>query len=332
MIKAFPDLSEILGVITGYQRSKVLFTLVELEIPKLLNGKKLSAKQLSKRLKIHPLSMERFLNACVSVNLLQKEGDSFFNSGQIESYFGKTAEFDLSGIIKRHDKRSFAVWENLTESLRNWEYGGKSKKAPSEKDQGAEAMTEQHNLALLHGHVLAKAFDFSKFKNLLDMGGGTGAMSIALCKIYPKLQSIVFDLPANIKIAESFISKSRLSKRIKTVAGDFHKDKLPEGFDAALLANFMAVADARSNKKLLKQIYDKLPSKGVCLLSGWIIDDSHTAPQTSVLFCLEDICWGAPDVERSEGIYTSWLKETGFKKIDCKTYLYPTKMLYGRKP
>jgi hypothetical protein len=93
----------------------------------------------------------------------------------------------------------------------------------------------------------------------------------------------------------------------------------------------MAVAAAEENKELLKKLYNKLPPQGACILSGWIIDDSHLAPQISVLFCLEDICWNAPDVERSERVYTEWLKTAGFKEIECKTYLEPTKMLYGIK-
>jgi len=46
----------------------------------------------------------------------------------------------------------------------------------------------------------------------------------------------------------------------------------------------MSVADAGANQKLLKKIYRKLPRRGACILSGWIIDDSHLAPQISILF------------------------------------------------
>jgi SAM-dependent methyltransferase len=305
--------------------------LIELEIPTLLKGKKFTAKHLAKRLKIHPLAMERFLNAGVSINILNKKNDKFFNSKFAENHLVKGAEFYLGGSIKRHRERSYAVWGNLTDALRNWKYGETASKNPEDEDQGAEAMTEQHNLALLHGFELAKAFDFTKFTRILDVGGGTGAMSIALCESFPKLEAIVFELPQNIKIAADFVKQKKLNGRVKTVGGDFQKDDLPENFDAALLANFMAVADAKSNIKLLKQIYEKLPAGGVCILSGWIIDDSHLAPQTSVLFCLEDICWNAPDVERSFKIYKSWLKEAGFKNIKSQSYLEPTRMIYGYK-
>ena len=331
MEKNSPEISDFLEVINGYQRSRVLFTLIELEVPTFLNGKKFTAKYLAKRLKIHPLAMERFLNAGVSINILNKKNDKFFNSKFAENHLINGAEFYLGGSVKRHCERSYAAWGNLTDALKNWKYGDTANKNPEDEDQGAEAMTEQHNLALLHGFELAKAFDFAKFTKILDVGGGTGAMSIALCQSYPKLEAIIFELPQNIKIAADFVKQRKLNKRVKTVGGDFQKDDLPKNFDAALLANFMAVADSKSNIKLLKQIYEKLPSGGVCILSGWIIDDSHLAPQTSVLFCLEDICWNAPDVERSFKIYKSWLKEAGFKNIKSQSYLEPTRMIYGYK-
>lgn len=329
-MKKIESPAELLEIAVGFQKSQTLFTFVELEIPKILDKEKLSATDVARRLKIHPLAMERFLHSCVSVGLLEKKGKLYLNSALSENFLVKNSEFYLGGQIQRYQKRSAPQWENLTEHLKKWKYGV-AENEPDDEDQGVEAMCEQHNLAILHGYALAETFDFSKFSKILDLGGGTGASSIALCESFPNLKSIVFDLPENAEIAKDFIEKRGLKNKIETIGGDFKIDDLPNDFDAVLLANFMAVADAEENKKLLKKIYEKLPVGGVCILSGWIIDDSHLAPQISVLFCLEDICWNAPDVERSEKVYTNWLGEAGFENIKCETYLEPTKILYGVK-
>ncbi len=332
VLKNPEHIQNLLELMSAYQQSQVLFTFVELEISKRLKDKKLSAADISKSKKINRLAMERFLDCAVTIGLLNRENEVYSNSEMTQHFLLKDTEFYLGGQINRSHQRSFKVWENLTENLKNWKYGDDGKSVPEETDQGAEAMAEQHNLALLHGYALAKAFDFSKYKKILDLGGGTGASSIALCKSFPHLESIVYELPENAKIAEKFINQNKLQNRIEVVSGDFKNDELPDDFDAVLLANFMSVAEAADNKKLLGEIYKKLPKGGVCILSGWIIDNSHLAPQISVLFCLEDICWNAPDVERDEKVYTEWLIEAGFKKIKCQTYLEPTKILYGSKP
>ncbi|MBX7174583.1 MAG: methyltransferase [Pyrinomonadaceae bacterium] len=324
------NFQNLLSLMTAYQQSRVLFTLIELKIPKLLSNRALTSKEIAQKKKIEPIAMERFLSAAVSIGLLKKIDNSFSNSEITQEFLVKGKEFYLGGQIERQRKRSFSVWNNLTKHLKNWKYGGE-KSLPQTDDQGYEAMAEQHKLALLQGFALAKAFNFSKYKRILDLGGGTGATSIALCKTYPHLESIVYDLPENTMIAQKFIEENELSKRIKVFNGDFKKDALPENFDAVLLANFMSVADAEENQKLLTKLYQKLPKGGVCILSGWIIDNSGLAPKISVLFCLEDICWNAPDVERSEQVYTNWLEKAGFENINCETYFEPTKMLYGLK-
>jgi SAM-dependent methyltransferase len=323
--------NELLELAIGYQKSQVLFSFVELEIPKLFHEKNLTAKELAERLSIDSVAMERFLNACIVAGLLERENGIYRNTALTEYFLVKGNEFYLGGQIRRYQDRSYPLWENLTEKLKTWKYGKTNPKTPEEEDQGADSMAEQHNLALLHGYALAKAFDFLKYKRVLDLGGGTGAMSIGLCENYENLSAIVFDLPENAEKAGEFISKSNLQTRIQAVGGDITKDDLPDDFDVALLANLVSVFDAETNKKLLTKIYKKLPENGVCIISGWILDEDRLSPEVSVLFCLEDINWSSPDVERNIGVYKSWLKNAGFRKIEYKTYLEPTRLIYAFK-
>jgi 3-hydroxy-5-methyl-1-naphthoate 3-O-methyltransferase len=323
--------AELLEIAVGYQKSQTLFTFAELKIPDLLAHREMSANELAEKLGIHPLAMERFLNACAAIGLLRRHGDFFANSDLTKNLLVEGGENYLGGQLKRYQNRSYPQWEKLTEHLRDWKYGAGVDKNPEADDQGAEAMAEQHNLALLHGHALAESFDFSGFSQLLDLGGGSGAMSIALCEKLPHLRATVFDLPENIAKAEEMIAEKNLQKRIKCVGGDILKDDLPEDFDVALLANLLAVFDAETNKELFGKIYEKLPAGGAALVSGWILDEDRTSPEVAVLFCLEDICWNAPDVERTFTTYREWLESANFEEITIKTYFEPTKLISAFK-
>lgn len=323
--------AELLELAIGYQKSQVLFTLVEFEIPKILHEKNLAAEDLAEKLKIHPLAMQRFLNACVAVGLLEREKKIYKNSALTDYFLVERNEFFLGGQIERYKNRSYPLWADLPEKLKAWKYGESNSETPETEDQGAESMAEQHNLALLHGRALGKKFDFSKYKNLLDLGGGTGAMSIGLCKTSPKLNATVFDLPENVEKADEFIDKSKLRSRVKTIGGDIIEDDLPKDFDVVLLANLLSVFDAETNRKLFSRIYKMLPEDGVCIISGWILDKNRVKSEISILFCLEDICWNSSDVERGFEVYKSWLQKAGFKKIEFKTYLEPTRMICAYK-
>lgn len=322
---------ELLELAIGFQRSQVLFTFAELDIASRLEHEPRSAPQLAEDLQIDPLAMERFLHAAVAVGLLEKRGVQLQNTQLSRKYLIKNAPSYLGGQLQRYKARSRKQWIDLTDHLKNWDYGTNNDAAPEPDDQSAEAMAEQHNLAILHGQALAKSFDFSGFSHLLDLGGGTGAMSIALCREYPKLRSTIFDLPENVKKAEEFVTSSGAEDRIGTIGGNILEDQIPGDFDIALLANLLAVFDAETNIALFKKIYEKLPPGGAILISGWILDDDRLAPEISVLFCLEDICWGSPDVERNFGVYRSWLEAAGFREPSMKTYFEPTRLISALK-
>jgi hypothetical protein len=316
---------------TGYQRAKVLFTLIELEIPTLLAKDKMTAEQLAKKLKIEVIATNRLLNSAVALGLCEKKDDIFRNAPISTSFLIKTAPDYLGEQFMRYNESSYPLWSDLTSKLREWKEGATDAADPEEDDQGDDAMAAQHNYALLVGRELGKNFDFSHFSHLLDLGGGTGAMSIGICHEHSRLSATIFDLPQVARVARKFVKQSELSERVNVKTGNFKEDDLPAGFDVCLLANLLSVASEATNRALLKKIYEKLPTGGAIILSGWILDDTRTSPLIPVLFCLEDIARAAPDVEHTAATYTSWLKDAGFKQIRRKPFFKPSSMIIGRK-
>jgi hypothetical protein len=55
------------------------------------------------------------------------------------------------------------------------------------------------------------------------------------------------------------------------------------------------------------------------------------SPIVPVLFCLEDVIWQAPDVERAAPTYERWLSEAGFVDVETSAYCAPWTMIVGRK-
>jgi hypothetical protein len=323
---------ELLELATAYQRSKVLFALVEMAVPTLLAGRALPLHAIAQELKIHPIAADRFLNSGVALGLMEKVGGEYRNSALAQEFLVKGKPAYLGDQFLKYDRTSYPIWSDLTSKLRGWKPGEARGYRQPPDDQGQESLRAQHNLSLLIGNALGKSFDFSTHNLMLDLGGGTGAMSIGICAVTPGLQSIVFELPGMSAIAESFVKQSGMSERVKVETGNFKEDSLPLGFDVALLANLLSVASEETNRHLLKKIYAVLPAGGVCILSGWILDDSRTSPLIPVLFCLEDISWDAPDVERTAAAYGKWLEEAGFTMIERINYCPPTSMIIGRKP
>ena len=84
-----------------------------------------------------------------------------------------------------------------------------------------------HGFGLLSSPRVVGAFDLSRFRHLVELGGATGHLAMAACERYPQLRATVFDLPAAIEFAREFVAQSP-SDRIELTAGDFFGDPLPE--------------------------------------------------------------------------------------------------------
>ncbi|MDQ3920500.1 MAG: acetylserotonin O-methyltransferase, partial [Acidobacteriota bacterium] len=286
----------------------------------------------ARAISLHPVAADRFFNACVALGLLRREGGEVRNAQLSARFLVKGEPTYLGDFFLKYDHASYPRWDDLVHRLRAWRPGATDDEPPPAADQGEAGMRARHNYSLLVAHALGKSYDFSRHRVMLDLGGGTGAYSISLCRSHESLRAVVFDLPPVARLAREYVTESDVSPRVEVRAGDFKKDALPAGFDVALLADLLSVASEETNRALLREIYGRLPGGGAVIVSGWILDDVRTSPLVPVLFCLEDINWRAPDVERSASTYAGWLAEAGFVEIEHKTYCPPTSMIVGRKP
>jgi 3-hydroxy-5-methyl-1-naphthoate 3-O-methyltransferase len=323
--------AELLDLATGYQRSKTLFALVDLGLPTLLARRSLPLDEIARSLEIHPLAADRFLNACVALGLLERVDDQYRNTAVAERFLVAGKNSYLGDLFARYDRTSYFVWTDLAVRLRHWRPGETDESLPQEADQGQASMRAQHNLARMVGQALAESFDFSRHRTLLDVGGGSGAMALGVCAGHEHMRAVVFDLPAVTPLAREYVREAGLEERVRVEDGDFKSDPLPDGFDVALLANLLSVSSEETNRRLLARVYERLPDGGAVVVSGWVLDEGRVSPIVPVLFCLEDVIWQAPDVERAAPTYERWLSEAGFVDVETSAYCAPWTMIVGRK-
>lgn len=327
-----PAPAKLFELATGHQRARILFALVRLDVPALLADGPRSLAEIAAALRVDGLAAHRFLHACAELGLLVRTGDGFGNAPETQRYLVRGTPSFLGDALEHHERTAASrAWSRLDRRLRAWRAGGTRRRLVKESEPTPEAAAGQHRLALLAGDALADAVDFSRHRRVLDLGGGTGGMSIALCRRVPTLEAIVFELPAVARRARAEAQASGVG-RVEVHEGDFLTAPFPPGCDAVLLANVLSMLDADANRALLARVFEYLPPGGLVVLSGWMLDDDGTGPLLPVLFCLEDIVLDAPDVERSVAQYAGWLARAGFVEIAHGTYFDPTRYVAARKP
>jgi hypothetical protein len=98
--------------------------------------------------------------------------------------------------------------------------------------------------------ALQDAYDFSRFRTLIDVGGSRGLVLAGLLDAHPALHGVLFDLPKVVEGAHELLREHVVRGHCRIEGGDFCSD-VPLGADAYLLKRVLVVLDdARSGQVL----------------------------------------------------------------------------------
>jgi acetylserotonin O-methyltransferase len=316
------DSSPIIDLIEAFRRSKSMFAAVSLGVFDLLERTPANLATIAAQLRVEPDPLERLLDACVSLKLLRRTGESYENESVASTYLCRTSTRALTGYILYSNDVLFQMWSHLEDAVREgtprWKQsfgveGGIFDHFFRTEEAKHTFVQGMHGLGLLSSPKVVGAFDLSRFRRLVDLGGATGHLAIAACERYRQLQAVVFDLPQVIESARTQIRQSAVASRIDVVGGDFFRDALPE---ADLFAMSRIVHDWAEEKihPLLSKIHDRLPAGGGLLLAEKLLRDDKTGPTSAQLQSLNMLVC-TEGKERSLGEYRQLLERAGFRDV-----------------
>ena len=144
---------------------------------------------------------------------------------------------------------------------------------------------------------LATALDLSAVNRLMDLGGGSGVISLALLRRYTHLTAVVVDSANVCVVGREIANENSLESRITYHPADFLRDELPSGFDMVLECDVDVYSEALFHKvwAALKPggrfvIVDQLaPAEGIAPPSRvhWAFQGSLMDPEFNFLTASE---------------------------------------------
>jgi ubiquinone/menaquinone biosynthesis C-methylase UbiE len=176
---------------------------------------------------------------------------------------------------------------------------------------------------------IAKATSISdEAKRVIDVGGGHGEYSIALCKAYPNLSAVIFDSEQALVTGREAVENAQMSERFSFSPGNFMKDDLPDEFDIALIFNIVHGLKPEQNIKLLGSVKSALNPGGQIM----ILEQVHNISPMPLANTLSHILSIAYYHLIGGQVYTSdqienWLSQTGFVDIQRKPILKASSIL-----
>jgi 3-hydroxy-5-methyl-1-naphthoate 3-O-methyltransferase len=254
------------------------------------------------------------LDTCVATGLLQKTDGRYRNSPLADRYLAAGSEYSLRNYVL-DERWCWSAWERLEDALRA------DHQLLPEDAEGYHAFPEDFFLDFLHGHSLAMgerltgALDFGAARRVMDVGGGSGAVSIALCRAHPHLEAVVVDQPAVVAKAAVHIEAAGLGERITTWPANIFESPLPGGCDTAVMANVLHDFSPDRAREILGRVAAALPRGGRTVILEIVPDEERRSPPLAVAFSVAMIVNTAGGDAHTVSQYRAWLEEAGLTGV-----------------
>lgn len=331
-MKPLTDVREISQIAYGFMASKALFAALNLDVfTRLASGPK-SLEALAAEADIVASRLRTLLTACVSLGLLERDDGGYRNSPASQAYLVRSAPMYFGDYYRfQIDRQIYPAFQNLDRALRGDRidfYGLMGDAAEAESFSRA-----QHSGSLGPAHVLTKLVNLSECERLLDVGGGTGAFAISLCRRYPAMSATIIDFPGIRPLAERLATEARLADRVTFLEGNALTSEWPDHQNVVLMSYLLSAVAEEDGRRLIARARRVLKPGGQLVLHDFMTEDDRRSPTSAALWLLAAVLMD-PD---APALTPAWLSqvvtESGFTDISVADVIPTiTKVLVARRP
>lgn len=324
------DPQPVLELITAFRRSKAMFAAVHLGVFDKLHDSPSPASSFPG----DPDAVERLLDTCVALKLLEKSEGSYRNTPLASEYLRSDSPRTLAGYILYSNAALYTMWGHLEEAVatgeNRWEatFGFKGSQLFDHYFRTEQAkrtfIAGMHGFGQISSPRVVEAFDLSGFRRMVDLGGATGHLALAAVDRFPQLRAAVFDLPPVIELAREYAGG-----RLELIAGDFFAHPLPEA-DLYAVGRILHDWSEAKIRTLLAKVFAALPDGGALLVAETLLDEDKSGPLPSVLQSLNMLVC-TEGRERSASEYEALLRDAGFQSVEARRTGSPLDAILARK-
>jgi len=161
--------------------------------------------------------------------------------------------------------------------------------------------------------AFAKAFDFSGYNTLCDIGGAGAQLSAHVASHNPHMRCSSFDLAPVAPIALENLSKMGLANKVEIKTGDFFNDPFPKA-DVITMGNILHDWGTKDKKKLISKAYDALPKGGALVVIENIIDNERRENAFGLMMSLNMLIETAEGYDFTASDFDAWAMDAGFNE------------------
>ena len=305
-------LQDLSGEMVGHWRTQAIRAGVELgvfeEIPA-------SAEELEVSLCLAPSMGHRLLRGLAEMDLVQRDDNGYFHATEKGAFLRRSHPMSLADAAIHWGSETYEAWTGVLQSLRTGSsalsgnagsgfFAWLQERPENQRGyQTAMASYARHDYS-----ALAHAMDLSGKTAMLDAGGGTGELTIALLRAYPRLTATVMDRADVVPLAAP---PEDVAARCAFIAGDLF-DQWPARSEVVFLARVLHDWPDEEAQQILLRAREAMSPGDHLYVVEMVLNES--APSGGLLDLHMLVMTGGR--ERTEQQFNSLLDRAGFKLLE----------------
>lgn len=265
-----------------------------------------TSKQLTEKLSLNEEKLLLLLNALHNADFLDKKGD-YFKVNTLSEFLIDNNPESLKYACLNWSGEHLTAWQNLDLSIKT----GKSsfeeiynKPFFDFLNDNPDKLHDYHKAMYQYAKDDYKTFpdviDFSKYKSVMDVGGGYGAVLENIKAKYSNVECILFDLP---KVIEKVTIPG-----IKKIGGSF-LEKIPNQSEAIVLSRILHDWNDEKANLILKNCFEALPHNRIL----YVIENCSDKIKIDLSLLSLNMSAMCESYERTSAQYISLCENAGFQ-------------------
>jgi hypothetical protein len=313
------SLAEMRRLICGFSVTIAISAVAELGIPDYLAQGPKTASELARLSGANEDFLRRVLRYLASEGVFEQEDGDVFSLTERSRWLRS----DVPGSLRPRaifagSALSWTAWSRLPHSLGTGTSGvqlafGQPLFAYLQSHPEAAAtfntfMAEQSAASV---EALLRAYSFAGVRELVDVGGGRGALLAGVLQAHAELRGVLFDLPAVVASAAPLLGRAGVADRCKVIGGDFF-EAVPTGADLYALKFILHDWPDADCIRILRNCRQAMAAGGRVLVVEHVVPD-EPGPHFSKFMDVNMLVLTSGGRERTRQEFTQLLDAAGLQ-------------------
>jgi len=319
-MKKLTTTDDVLSLLSASTSSIALGAAIETGLLEMLAERPMSGEEISRIMNIPGKRGHYWLQLLAELGMLEKDSRGYAPSSIMRDIVSDNIRLERWKHVASDERERLAGLRNLALYLGEpgsiWKAQGLTDPQNDygkmiEDPERARVFTRLlYNFYMGSKNEFADLIDMTGVKRMMDVGGGSGIVSILLAQKHPDLTSVVVELENVCIEGRRIVEENHLLDRITFHGANFLKDELPRGFDLVLHYDIGVFGE-----EMFRKLRESLNPGGRIVVVFHFSPEVYTAPTRylgwAFLDSLKDPDFGFPTVPQLR----AQLVQAGFRLL-----------------